>query len=420
MSDALALATVSSALRRRVLSAAVTAVPDAVVRLGTPTAKLAEDNDAMVNIHLYRVEPNGSHANTHFPTRSGKGEALGPARLALDLHYIFSFYGDAEDLVPERIMAQVMLALEKVPLLTHDTITAAIADNPELTESDLADALSQVHISRELMSIDDFSKVWSIFYQVPYALSLAYRMSHVAIETEETAKIAMPVTRTGLLVTPLSKLRLDGVSGASRKSAPITWNAEIAIAGSGLSADGSAFVIDGLDFDITGASISDERLIVALEAARLGGQELAVGAHAMRVLAPLPPGSAPHLRTGSDSVMFALVPTITISAVSATGGGATRNGVVDIAVEPSVLEEQSAALLLDSRDAANPLQVRLTADIASVVFPTAALSFPFADLPPGDYLARLDIDGFVSPVAVVEDPASPNRGEIAGPLVSVA
>ncbi|MEO0643947.1 MAG: Pvc16 family protein, partial [Pseudomonadota bacterium] len=139
MSNALALATVSSALRRRVVSAAVSAVADAKVRLGTPTAKLAEDNDALVNIHLYRIEPNAAHANTHFPTRSGKGQTLGPARLALDLHYIFSFYGDAETFVPERIMAKVMLALENIPLLTSDTIAAAIADNDdELSESDLA------------------------------------------------------------------------------------------------------------------------------------------------------------------------------------------------------------------------------------------------------------------------------------------
>ncbi len=420
MSNSLALATVSSALRRQVLSAAVAAVSSATVRLGTPTAALADDDDALVNIHLYRVEPNTSHANTHFPNRTSGGRSLGPARLALDLHYIFSFYGDAEDFEPERMMANVMLALEKVPLLTVANITAAIADNADLGDSDLAEALSKVHVSRELMSIDDFSKVWSIFYQVPYALSLAYRMSHVAIETEDAASLSLPVARPGIWVSPFSNLKLDGISGTQGARAPVTWDADALIVGSGFGQAGIGLSIDGIDFDLAGADVSPEQLQIRLEASRMGGQELAAGAHSLRVLGPLKPDQPAHLRSGSQGLSFAIVPTISIGTITASGGGATRNGTIQLSVVPSLAEGQKAVLLLDRRDPANAGHFQFEADLSGAVFPAATLTFPFSDLPTGDYLARLDIGGFVSPVTLVDNPGANDHGEIAGPLVSIA
>lgn len=420
MSNALAISTVSGALRRRVLTAAQRAIPDADVRLGPPTAKLAEDGDSLVNIHLYRVEPNAAHANEHYPTRTGGAQDLGPARLALDLHYVFSFYGDSEEFVPERMLANVMLALEKVPLLTRATIEAAMADNEELEDSNLAEALSRVHISRELLTIDDFSKVWSIFYQVPYALSLTYRASHVAIETEDARRLTLPVARPDVWVAPSSKLKIDAIAGSASPRAPVTWGADVRITGSGLGQPGIGLAIDGIAFDLSGVSPSAGSMVIRLEAAKLGGQELAAGVHAARLLAPPVSGQPAHLRSGSDSFTFALLPSITVGAITANGAGATRNGSVELAIAPQVREGQAAVLLLDNRDPASPAQLRLEADTGGVAFPAATLSFPFTDLPTGSYLARLDIDGFVSPVSVLDNPGGPDHGQIGGPLVVIA
>ena len=69
MSNTLAISTVSAAFQRRVLAAAKEAVPNAEVRLGTPTTQLADDAKPLVNLHLYRVEPNVTQANEHLPTR---------------------------------------------------------------------------------------------------------------------------------------------------------------------------------------------------------------------------------------------------------------------------------------------------------------------------------------------------------------
>jgi len=420
MSNALAIATVSGAINRRVFSAATAAVADANVRLGPPTAKLADDNDSLVNIHLYRVEPNTAHANTHLPTRSGRAQDLSPARLALDLHFVLSFYGDAKKFVPERMLANVMLALEKIPLLTQSTIDAAIAESSELTDSDLGDAAARIHVSRELMSIDDFSKIWSIFYQVPYTLSVAYRASHVAIETEDVTRLALPVARPDIWVSPVSNLRLDSIHGIAGASTSVTWDSQARISGAGFGQPGIGLAVDGADFDLADISIDPDSMVVPLNAARLGGQELSVGVHALRVLAALPAGQPAHLRSGSQSLSFALMPSIGISQVTATGGGTTRSGKVVVSIAPKVTAEQSAVLLLDSRGPANPEQVRLEADQSGGNASVASLEFPFTDLAVGDYLARLDIDGFVSPVTLEADSTLPNYGEISGPLASIA
>ena len=189
MSNALALSTVSAAFLRRILSAANAAVPSAKVRLGAPTAKLADDAAALVNLHLYRVEPNTARANEHMPTRGGTGETRGPSKLALNLHYILSFYGDHDLLEPEQLLGAVMLALEHEPVLSRTTVANAIDDNDPLEDSDLDEALARLRVTRQLMTIDDFSKVWSIFYQVPYAVSLTYEVSHVVIETDDPAPV---------------------------------------------------------------------------------------------------------------------------------------------------------------------------------------------------------------------------------------
>lgn len=420
MSDGLAISVVTSAVSRRVFSAASAAVSDADVRLGPPTAKLAEDNESLVNIHLYRVEPNVAHANEHLPNRSGRAQDLGPAQLALDLHYIFSFYGDAKKFVPERMLANVMLALEKIPLLTRSAIKSAIASNTELTGADLGDAVSRVHLSRELMSIDDFSKIWSIFYQVPYTLSVAYRASHVLIQTEDIARLAMPIARSDIWFAPFSGLRLDSVTGTSGPTAQVTWDNDIRILGTGFGQPGIGLSLDSVAFDLADIAHDDAEMVVPLEAARLGGQEFAVGVHALRVLAAIIDGRPAHLRGGSNSLSFAITPTITVSGVTATGAGSTRNGKVSLAIVPAVQEDQNAVLLLDSRDPVKPAQVRIEAKRTGVTFPAAALEFPFTGLPLGTYLARLDVDGFISPVELAEDPNLANFGEIIGPLVSIA
>ncbi|KQX25806.1 MULTISPECIES: DUF4255 domain-containing protein [Ensifer] len=421
MSNPLAISTVSAAFLRRILSAANAAVPNAKVRLGAPTAKLAEDAAPLVNLHLYRVEPNAAHANDHLPTRGATGQMRGPSKLALNLHYVMSFYGNHDAFEPDLMLGEVMLALEHEPLLSKTTIHNAIEDNDELEDSDLEAALARLRVTRQLMTIDDFSKIWSIFYQVPYALSLSYEVSHVVIETSATPPVPTPVAHPGLWVSPVSTLRLDAAGRAPGSIIPPVWGGILHVAGRGLAKPGLELEVDGGGLAMSGVRQSEAALAVTLDAPTFGGVELAVGVHKLQAIAPRTSADQPdHVRARSNALAFALSPAIVVGTITAPAGGTTATGTVDIGFTPSIRSDQAVRLLLDVRNPAAPAQVILAGRIPVEGGANAAsLTFSFVSLPRGDYLVRADVDGLLSPVTLDSTAGSSTYGQIIGPELSL-
>ncbi len=421
MSNALAISAVSAAFQRRILSAANAAVPTATVRLGTPVAKLAEDAKPLVNLHLYRVEPNPTQANTHLPTRDMRGDARGPSKLALNLHYVLSFYGDYDKFEPDLMLGEVMLALEHEPELSKATITAAIDDNDEIEDSDLVKALAKLRVSRQMMTLDDFSKVWSIFYQVPYALSLAYEVSHVTIETSDVPPAPAPVAQPGLWVSPLAELRLDQAGSAPGNTLAPIWTGVLHVRGKGLGRPGLTLEADGAPLVMDNVVQSADALTVPLTNATFGGTALSVGVHRLQAIGPKTrPDQPDQLRPRSNALAFALAPSITLGAVNAPGGGTTATGTVSVTFNPAIESTQAVRLLLDSRHPANPAHVALPGrDPVEGGPSTANLTFSFANLPRRNYLVRADVDGLISPVTLDTTPGSPTQGQIAGPELSL-
>ena len=123
MSNFRALAVVTATLEHVLQDAANQAVGQADVRVGAPTAKLAEDGSPLINLFLFRVLPNTQHRNDHFPSRDGGGKQRARARVHLDLHYVLSFYGDAAKFEPERLYGAAALALEHAPGLSVAAIS---------------------------------------------------------------------------------------------------------------------------------------------------------------------------------------------------------------------------------------------------------------------------------------------------------
>jgi hypothetical protein len=421
MSNPLAISTVSAAFLRRILSAANAAVPNADVRLGAPTAKLAEDALPLVNLHLYRVEPNAAHANDHLPTRRASGQLRGASKLALNLHYVMSFYGDHARFEPDLMLAEVMLALEHEPLLSKTTIRNAIDDYDELEGSDLEAAGPRLRATRELLTIDDFSKIWSIFYQVPYALSLSYEVSHVVIATADTPRVPTPVTHPGLWVSPMATLRLDAAGAAPGSNIPPVWGGMLHVAGRGLGKSGLALEVDGAGLVMDAVEQSETTLTVPLTATTFAGPPPTVGVHRLQAIAPKISADQPdHLRARSNALAFALSPAITIRAITAPPGGNTATGAVDIEFTPAIRSDQAVRLLLDARNPAMPAQVILTGRDPVAGDPEAAtLTFSFTNLPRGAYLVRADVDGLLSPVSIDSTAGSPTSGQITGPELSL-
>ena len=421
MSNSLAISTVSAAFLRRILSAANAVVPNAKVRLGPPTAKLSDDGLPLVNLHLYRVEPNATHANDHLPSRGPAGQMRGPSTLALNLHYVMSFFGNHDVFEPDLMLGEVMLALEHEPALSKSTVSSAIADNEELEDSDLAEALARLRVTRQLMTIDDFSKVWSIFYQVPYALSLAYEVNHVLIESADTPPVPAPVAHPGLWVAPMSSLRLDSAGATEGSSIPPVWGNVLHVQGQGLGKPDLALEVDGTALVMTGVGQMERALSIPLDVATFGAGGLDVGVHRLQAIAPKArPDQPDHLRARSNALAFALAPAITLGTVTAPPGETTATGNVEVTFSPAIQSAQEVRLLLDGRGGGATGQVVLPGRDPVDGGPAATdLTFDFTNLARGTYLVRADVDGLLSPVSLDTTPGSPTFGQITGPELTL-
>ena len=195
MSNALAIATVTTALAQIVRTAAQGAVAGADVATGRPDPAMSPAH--RVHLFLYQVSPNAALRNADLPTRSHDGKLVQRPHVALDLYYLLAFYGDESELEPQRMLGAVVRDLHAKPVLTRQMIDDATDSQPFLTDSNLVDAVEQVKLTPDSLSLDELSKLWSVFMQTPYALSVIYRATVVLIESDESAALALPVLKRG-------------------------------------------------------------------------------------------------------------------------------------------------------------------------------------------------------------------------------
>ncbi|MER6068416.1 DUF4255 domain-containing protein [Streptomyces sp. NPDC001852] len=197
MSNTLAVATVTEALRQQIAQSLAPDIPFAVdvAARKPPTDPPAEPT---ITVFLYQVTPNAALRNMDAPTRAADGTVLTRPSAALDLHYLISFYGDEAELVPQRLLGCVVRTLHESPVLSKAMIEAA-AEQPYLQGTDLADAPQRVRFTPTALDIDDTSKLWGMLYQnnTPYALSLIYQGIAVMIDGRAKPVESKPVkTRT--------------------------------------------------------------------------------------------------------------------------------------------------------------------------------------------------------------------------------
>src|ERR1041384_1777635 len=110
------------------LAHVVNVTTGADVKLGRPTVPV-DPQPRKVQIFLYQVTPNAAWRNMDLPTRDAGGQrVLQRPQAALDLHYLFSFYGNEDLLEPQLMMGQVVRDLHARAVLSHDRILSLIDD----------------------------------------------------------------------------------------------------------------------------------------------------------------------------------------------------------------------------------------------------------------------------------------------------
>jgi hypothetical protein len=419
VSNHLAIATTTATFGRMLGAAAQIGVQNAALRFGPPDTKTGSEGKPIVNLFLYQVLPNAQNRNAHMPGRRSGGSIANRSRVALDLRYVLSFYGDASKFEPERMAGVVVASFEDRPLLSRSEIKKAVTDaNSNLAGSDLEDALATVRITPENHSFEDLSRMWSIFFQVPYALSFSYLLSHVSIEIGDPAREALPVATPRLMVSPLARLRIEEVT-AGAPGEPILWGDTLVLHGRGLGAVGLTLRIGALAVTPQPGEATDREIRLPLTAARLGS-ELPAGFHAVQAVLPPPLGGPAHLARASEARMFSLRPRITVmdAGLDPNPPVATAKGTMRISVTPAVRQGQVVSLLLDERTAEAPAAATLT-PATPAAFPEAELKFAYDGLKLATYLVRALVDGVGSAPEIDATPGSPTFGEITGPQVDL-
>lgn len=140
------------------------------------------DERAQINIYLYQVSP---HAVRHTTSHS-RIEQADYVPLALDLHYLFSIYGEA-DLQSEVLLACILQFFQKNTVIAQETWHATLRSLAAEHSSSLfsgTDIEAQqergqaIKIVPEFLSLENMAKLWSSL-QAPARPSVTYEVSTI-------------------------------------------------------------------------------------------------------------------------------------------------------------------------------------------------------------------------------------------------
>lgn len=352
-----------------------------------------------VNLFMFHAVPNPYLRNDDLPLRTASGLLRRPM-VALDLFYLLSFYGNDEltRIEPQVLMGATMSALNAQPILLPETIIRAAASFD--TPLDSRFAVQQVQVTLQNMSVDELSRLWSTFPQVPYAPSVCYRASAVLIESNETPAPAVPVRGVVASGVPGVAPVITAVRGAG-DAIPV-YGQDIVVQGRGLAGQDVAVLLGGAV--LQPSSVTPTTLTV-----RASGRGVAAGVQSLHVA-----------RDGllSQPTPMALAPVAsdcTADVRPGERGGFT--GSVTVGVQPPVLPDQELVLDLF------PLRASLLDLRRSYRFfwggeehslSGTRLAIPVDRVAGGAYLVRITVDGAAS--LMTEDA----RGRYDGPTVSIA
>lgn len=376
------LAAVTATLAHLLSDAVGDAVDEARVTHVRPSD--VEAGLPIVNLFLYGVSRNAALANQAAPTRGPSGEVLQRPVLALDLSYLFTFHGDEETLVPQRLLGAVATTLHAHPVLGHHVVQQAL-DALALTEGkeflegcDLARQAPTIRITPQSLDLEALSKLWSVFIQTPYALTLGYQVSVVLLEADVPEASTLPVTSRQFTVGPRRAPRLRRVEALSGE---ITADATLVLRGAHLSGEGVRVHLDD-DEGAPPSRAAADRLELPL-----AGRALAAGAHSVHVSHTVTTDAGRTLvGSTSNALPFVLRPTVTATATA---------DALTLTVDPPVQPGQRVQAVLSPVGGG----AGRVLDAPPVPAPTTELELDLVDVPPGTWLVRVRVDGASSPLA---------------------
>lgn len=441
MSNALALAAVTAVLKdllnnglighdlaSTVGAVTVTAKPPDLITTGPSEA-------AQLNLFMYQVTENQGWRNVGLPARGADGQRLANPPLPLNLHYLLMAYGAAE-FQAEILLGYAMHLLHENPVLGRDAIRTALAPPAPvgggelppayqaLSAADLADQVEMIKLSRESLSVEDLSKLWTAF-GAKYRPTAAYQASVVLIQGTRSTHSALPVRRRKAYALPFNQPVIDQVFAkvAADADPRITMASTLVLTGRQLR--GPITIVRLGDLELPPPPLDVSETQISLPLASLAS--LRAGVQGVQVVQKIPMGEpeTPHRGCESNVAAFVLHPTITatasVTARDVVNSATLCSGSITVDFAPKVGRAQRVQLLLNECDAPDTRPSRAYSFLApkanGIIDPhqpdAASVDFSISGVQAGEYLVRVQVDGAESLLGHTAD------GKYASPRVSV-
>lgn len=422
MSNHLAIAAVTATLQRVLQATVQEDVFGARVTTARPNALEGGLMETGVNIYLYLVTPNPAFGTPDQPTRrpARGGDLVKRTLVASDLQFLMSFYGSEADLEPQRLLGSVIRTFQNVYTLTSDMIAETLSDPafPYLLDCDLTEQLEPVRITPTEISVENLSKIWSVFFQTPYALSVTYKASVLMLEGDQPGQRALPVRDRTPLVAPFRQIVVERVVAQTGAQEPILTTSTLAITGRNLYAPGAVVRIGNLD--LVPDSVTSTQAVLSL--AQVPIQSLQAGLQGLQVVHPRPQADprSPGLGSQSNLVGFVLRPRVlsaTVEDVDTTVGG-DRSAAITVNLDVWVGQRQRVVLILNRWSATENQAFLFKA--AARADASQAITIRADPVPPGDYLVRVQVNDAESLLEIDSDRTSPTYGWYMAPRVQIA
>lgn len=427
MSDHRAVAAATVTLQNVLIDAVREAVPGASVSTGPPPARSEhEHSEGLINVFLYKVEPNATWRNEELPFRRSDGTLSHRPQLAIDLFYLLSFYGDDSRQIPNQLLGAALAALHAEPYPRAHHIPQEPADGMASLDGDdggvdLAGSglLNQRHpLSFTLLSNaeDEVIQTWTRLLQTSYVLSMAYIGRVLMIEPEVVPEPSLPARRTALYFHGGGQPRLEAVTPPSLGFTP---RAEVRLRGTNLQAEEVRVAFGELEAQPIGGT--DDELRVLLP------EGIQAGTSLVRVLHGEDHDRQTRWQLASNPLAVVVRPSVT--GVSCRPAADLRvvadderdQVTLEVGFAPAVRATTSVELWLNRSPSPEESISRAGYAFHCTADPQSPdhLSVT-ASVAPGRYLVRVRIAGVDSRLVVDEDPASPTFERYVGPLVEIA
>ena len=382
MSNFLAIATVTAALQEMLQPVVSQAVGSAKVGFSRPDGK--DLQTPIVNVYLYQTTPNPSFRNCDAPTRRSDGTLVQVPRTALDLHYLFTFHGNDDQLEPQRMLGAVVSKLNSQPMLSPQNIVSALAHNGFLANSNLSQQVERVKFTPTSLSLEEFSKLWSVFFQIEYSLSAAYQASVVMIESDDTPQEAPQVQERNLYVVALRSPTIEQVTSKDGPDKPIVAGSTLLIQGEQLRGESTAVLLENTER--IPSDVQDTQITLPLPS------DVHAGMKGLQIVQKKKMGTpeADHPGFESNVAPFVLRPTITLATAAAAPNppGGTN---VTLTLAPNIGVGQRAVLVLNNLAAATPTSFTSAPLVSAADSNQVVINI--RGVPTGSYMVRVQIDG---------------------------